>query len=164
VVNAPAQILGDDSLLLKYRNAHLMAVMSEAPPADSVKPPRHTATTAPAGGSGGTPLVATSLPSIQVSLIDTVAGRIMHRVTHPFAAAQASSFAPPSYSTSSPTSSYDRSLSEGPSSIVISENWVVYSFWNIKAKRTEVGVLSLYEGMMGPYDLNPFKVTQSLTY
>ena len=67
VVNAPAQILGDDSLLLKYRNAHLMAVMSEAPPADSVKPPRHTATTAPAGGSGGTPLVATSLPSIQVS-------------------------------------------------------------------------------------------------
>ena len=47
---------------------------------------------------------------------------------------------------------------------MISENWVVYSFWNIKAKRTEVGVLSLYEGMMGPYDLNPFKVTQSLTY
>ena len=41
---------------------------------------------------------------------------------------------------------------------MISENWVLYSYWNAKAKRTEIGVLALFEGMMGPYDLNPFKV------
>jgi len=42
--------------------------------------------------------------------------------------------------------------------LAVSENWVVYGYWNTKAKRHEVGVLSLYEGMMGPLDLNPFKV------
>jgi hypothetical protein len=35
---------------------------------------------------------------------------------------------------------------------------VVYSFWNTKAKRCEMGVLSLYEGMVGAYDMNPFKI------
>lgn len=39
----------------------------------------------------------------------------------------------------------------------MTENWVCYAYWNTKAKRTELGVLSLYEGMVGAYDLNPFK-------
>jgi len=34
----------------------------------------------------------------------------------------------------------------------------VRSYWNTKAKRSELGVLALFEGMMGPLDLNPFKV------
>lgn len=35
MVNTPAQILGDDSLLLKYTNTHLMAAMTFTPPASS---------------------------------------------------------------------------------------------------------------------------------
>ncbi len=58
-------------------------------------------------GSGG---------AVQVSLVDTVAGRVLHRVSHADAT---------------------------PGHLVISENWVVYSYWNGKAKRTELGVLSL---------------------
>jgi hypothetical protein len=107
-VNAPAQILGDDSLLLKYTNSHLMVAM--------------TAT------SGG----------IAVSLVDSVAGKVLHRVFHATCKA-------------SPPGSSDTSL-------VLSENLVVYSFWNEKAKRSEIGVLSLYEGMVGAYDMNPFKI------
>mmetsp|Transcript_41948 Transcript_41948/g.84760 ORF Transcript_41948/g.84760 Transcript_41948/m.84760 type:complete len:995 (+) Transcript_41948:1441-4425(+) len=120
-VNSPAQILGDDSLLLKYKNKHLLAVMTHSPPGP--------------GGAG----------SVQVSLVDTVAARVLHRVTH--------SFAQPPLSASGAQGS-----SSSSSALTLSENWVVYSYWNTKAKRSEVGVLSLYEGMVGPYDLNPLKV------
>jgi hypothetical protein len=54
---------------------------------------------------------------IAVSLIDTVAGRVLHRVVHPDA--------------------------EPRGGLVVSENWVVYSYWNTKAKRTEMGVLAM---------------------
>ncbi len=180
VLNAPAQILGDDSLLLKYRNKHLVAVLSESPPppptagadgadgadsADGAESAAAAAATAPAVSSGsgsGSGAAATSTvgPSVQVSLIDTVAGRILHRVTHSFAAASSSSPVLASSSSSSASAAFSTSSTSSSSAptIVISENWVLYSYWNAKAKRTEIGVLALFEGMMGPYDLNPFKV------
>ena len=134
--NSPAQILGDDSLLIKYLNHNLVAILSE-----SLSPPMESSSTS---WSGKIPV-----PTVDVTLVDTVAGRILHRVSH-------------SHATLSPPSFQHDSLyveSQAAPKIIISENWVIYTYWNAgKAKRTEVGVLALYEGMMGPFDLNPFKV------
>ena len=136
VSNSPAQILGDDSLLIKYLNHNLVAILSE-----SLSPPMESSSTS---WSGKIPV-----PTVDVTLVDTVAGRILHRVSH-------------SHATISPPSFQHDSLyveSQAAPKIIISENWVIYTYWNAgKAKRTEVGVLALYEGMMGPFDLNPFKV------
>lgn len=73
-------------------------------------------------------------PSLYVSLIDVVASKIVARVAHPHGAA--------------------------PCRLTLSENWVVYSYWNSKAKRTEVGSLTLHEGMFDRYGLSPFKVPE----
>lgn len=114
-VNSPAEILGDDSLLLKYLNPHLVAVVTEG------------TVTAPSNASEAS-------PTLYVSLVDTVSARVLHRVQHTTASA--------------------------PASIVMSENWVVYSYWNTKAHRTELSALALYEGMIDTYGLNPFKVPE----
>lgn len=73
-------------------------------------------------------------PSLYVSLVDVVASKIVARVAHPHGAA--------------------------PCRLTLSENWVVYSYWNSKAKRTEVGSLTLHEGMFDRYGLSPFKVPE----
>jgi len=86
-VNSPAEILGDDSLLLKYLNPHLVAVVTEG------------ALAAPNNASDAS-------TALYVSLVDTVSARVLHRVQHVTAS--------------------------GPASIVMSENWVVYSYWNTK--------------------------------
>ncbi|XP_077167763.1 ER membrane protein complex subunit 1 [Paroedura picta] len=57
---------------------------------------------------------------IGIYLIDSVTGRIIH-------------------------SSVQRKA-RGPVHIVHSENWVVYQYWNTKARRNELTVLELYEG------------------
>jgi len=36
---------------------------------------------------------------------------------------------------------------QGPVNVVHSENWVIYSYWNVKQRRSEVAVLELYEGI-----------------
>ena len=65
-----------------------------------------------------------SLPNLFVNLVDTVSGRILYRASHTNAAE----------SDSVP--------------VLISENWVIYAFFNEMTKRSELGVLSLHEGMM----------------
>jgi len=112
VVNSPAQILGDDSLLLKYLNPNLAVVLSHS-----------------------TSNFTLSSSTLYLSLVDTVAGRVLHRVSHPNARPVTSA-----------------------SPVVMSENWVMYYYWNTKAKRTEIGVMSLFEGMIDKYHLNPFRV------
>ena len=77
-----------------------------------------------------------------MSLDDTVAGRVLHRVTHSSAEPGAGA----------------GSTGGRAAALVLSENWVCYSYWNAKARRSELGVLSLFEGMVAPYDLNPLKV------
>ncbi|XP_063173754.1 ER membrane protein complex subunit 1-like isoform X2 [Candoia aspera] len=57
---------------------------------------------------------------IGIYLIDGVTGRIIH--------------------------SSVQKKAEGPVHIVHSENWVVYQYWNAKARRNEFTVLELYEG------------------
>lgn len=107
VVDSAVTITGDDSLLIKYLNPNLI------------------------GFATLTPETADASSVLQVSLLDTVAGRIIHRVRHVNAA--------------------------GPVRMVQSENWLVYSFWDTKEKRTEMISLSLFDGAVGMHSLNPWK-------
>lgn len=43
-----------------------------------------------------------------------------------------------------------------PVHMVVSESWVVYSYWSAASQRTEISTLSLYEGMIDKYGLSPF--------
>ncbi|CAM9391171.1 unnamed protein product [Chrysoparadoxa australica] len=104
VIASPAHVLGDDSLLLKYLNPHMLAAFTASPSAEGSK--------------------------ITCTLVDLVSGRVLHQVTHEHATE--------------------------PVHAVVFENNVVYSFWNHKSGRTEMSSLSLYEGMVAKYGLNPF--------
>ncbi|GLD92016.1 hypothetical protein PINS_up000549 [Pythium insidiosum] len=68
---------------------------------------------------------------LYMSLVDAVSGRIIHRVRHVHGSE--------------------------PVRMVQSENWVVYSFWNSKEKRTELVSLSLFDGAIGTHGLNLWK-------
>ncbi|KAF4034330.1 ER membrane protein complex subunit 1 [Phytophthora infestans] len=111
VVDSAVTITGDDSLLIKYLNPNLFGLATIA--------------TEPSEGDSEAASV------LRVSLIDTVAGRIIHRARHPHAT--------------------------GPVRMVQSENWLVYSYWNSKEKRTEMVSLSLFDGAVGMHSLNPWK-------
>ena len=67
---------------------------------------------------------------VTVVLIDVVTGHVAHRVIHRHG--------------------------KGPVSMVRFENWLVYSYWNSKSKKTEVGVLTAYEGAIDKSELNPW--------
>ncbi|OQR94099.1 hypothetical protein ACHHYP_01814 [Achlya hypogyna] len=100
-IESAVTITGDDSLLVKYLNPHLFGVAT---------------------------LDAHNV--LQVSLVDAVSGRIVHRAKH----AQA-----------------------GPAvHMVQSENWLVYTYWSRKAKRTELVSVALFERAIGARDLNPW--------
>jgi hypothetical protein len=148
VVQAPCNILGDDSLLLKYLNPHLAVIITMSGEEDSsgldelslalssmdssagkrkplgVSPPGETA--------ANTDTVAEDAPNLFVNIVDTVSGRVLYRTGH---------------SNGSP---------ELHIPVVISENWVIYAFFNEKTRRTEVGVLTLYEGMIDKKGLTAF--------
>ncbi|TDH71102.1 hypothetical protein CCR75_003513 [Bremia lactucae] len=68
---------------------------------------------------------------LYVYLIDAVAGRILHRVRHLDV--------------------------DSPVRMVQSENWLVYSYWNVLTKRTEMVSLALFDGAIGMHSLNPWK-------
>ncbi|KDO31298.1 hypothetical protein SPRG_03914 [Saprolegnia parasitica CBS 223.65] len=100
-IESSVTITGDDSLLVKYLNPHLFGVAT---------------------------LDAHNV--LQVSLIDAVSGRIVHRAKHAQVA--------PSVQ------------------MVQSENWLVYTFWSLKTKRTELVSVALFERAIGARDLNPW--------
>jgi hypothetical protein len=52
------------------------------------------------------------VPTLYITLMDTVSCRVLHRTTHFHAMA--------------------------PVSLLLVENWVLYSYWNTRAQRTEV--------------------------
>lgn len=126
-VSTAAHVLGDDALLLKYLNPHLLIVLTASP------------------GGAAAPLLDASLraddgeaqvapPSLTVTLIDVVAASVAHRVVVPHGT--------------------------GPASATLSENFVAYTYWNAKAKRSEVGAVSLHEGLIERFGLSPFKVPE----
>ena len=73
-----------------------------------------------------------SEPNLFVNIMDTISGRVLHRTSH--AGAKQSDSIP----------------------CVVTENWVVYAFFNTNSRRTELGVLSLYEGMIDKAGLTAF--------
>ncbi|KAG7401395.1 DUF1620 super [Phytophthora boehmeriae] len=111
VVDSAVTITGDDSLLIKYLNPNLIGFA--------------TISTDVSESSSESSSV------LHVTLLDAVAGRIIHRAHHAHAT--------------------------GPVRMVQSENWLVYSYWNSKEKRTEMVSLSLFDGAVGMHSLNPWK-------
>ncbi|TMW65798.1 hypothetical protein Poli38472_008440 [Pythium oligandrum] len=111
VIDSSVTITGDDSLLLKYLNPHMFGLT--------------TLSHEKLEGSHKT------TPVLHVSLVDSVTGRLIHRVRHVHGSE--------------------------PVQMVQSEHWVVYTYWNSKDKRTELVSLSLYDGAVGTHSLNLWK-------
>ena len=162
IVQSPARILGDDSLLLSYLNPHLSVVITVASsngsgPADDISGDTVARALSDSSSQKAKPLGATkpgeesppatsslslsSSPDLFVNLVDTVSGRILHRAAH-----------------SDATTSTDVP-------VLISENWVFYAFSNLKSRRTEIGVMSLHEGMIDKQGITAFSSPdQELTF
>lgn len=94
-VHSQGRVMGDRSVLYKYLNPNLAAVITEG--SDVQK-----------------------LSSVMVYLVDVVTGVFIYSASHKRA--------------------------RGPVHVVHSENWVVYSYYNEKSRRTEVSAIELYEG------------------
>ncbi len=163
VVQSPATILGDDSLLLKYLNPHLCVVVTEATTeymenfesndqktafqkalesGSKISAKKPLGATKP--GEATPSKVATTAPTLFINVIDTISGQVLHRVSH----SHTSVGATPSSPTTVPVS--------------ISENWIVYAFPNAKSRRTEVGVLTLHEGMIDKHGITAFSSPEQL--
>jgi len=149
VIESPCNVLGDDSLLLKYLNPHIVVVITmrteedESPPAGTEsslvaalkadKQPKGKQKRKPMGANPTDPASSSEdEPNLFVNVLDSVSGRVLYRASH----ANALSYPPPT--------------------AAISENWIYYSFANEKTRRAEIGVLSLYEGMIDSKGLTAF--------
>jgi ER membrane protein complex subunit 1, C-terminal len=158
-IASPYLAQGDDSILLKYLNPHLVVVVTMSRDTDYS---RFNSTIAealktrkvvgsglkrkPLGatGSSASPVSDSSSeasdpsPNLFVNVFDTVSGRLLYRVSH------------------------SNAQSDPRPTAIISENWIFYSFANEKSRRGELGVLSLYEGMVDSSGLTAF-ATPDLT-
>ncbi|KAF9613417.1 hypothetical protein IFM89_008247 [Coptis chinensis] len=102
VVHAQVKVIADQDVMYKYISKTLLFVATVSPKA--------------AGEIGS----ATPEESwLVVYLIDSITGRILHRVTH--------------------------HGSQGPVHAVFSENWVVYHYFNLRAHRYEMSVIEIYD-------------------
>lgn len=158
VWSAPATITGDDSLLLKYHNPHLVVVVTHADQDEDGEQDAFAKALADSvsggGGSKKKPLgvtpnssdrattKTTPTPNFYVNLVDSVTARVLYRVSHTNAS------------------------SHHPVPVVLTENWILYSFLNSASKRTDLGVLTLHEGMIGRNDITAFstRVEQDLGF
>jgi hypothetical protein len=171
VIQSPSIVMGDDALLLKYLNPHIIVIVTEATKAllSSVAPEsdvnhasgnafynalaggRYVSTSTgqkrkPLGANKPgvdmppSPNAAMASPTLFITLVDSVSGQILHRVSHAHV--------------------LESDVTEGPSvtrvPVVISENWIVYSFFNHRTRRTDIGVLTLHEGMIDKNGITAF--------
>ena len=168
VVQSPSTVLGDESLLLKYLNPHLVVVVTEATPTffsdvipddgeeisngfynllvggddtSSSKQKRKPLGAAKPGEGPPSSLTNTATPSLFVTLVDSVSGQILHRVSHSHA-------------------DNNDQLDRTNVPLVVSENWVVYTFFNQRTRRTDVGVLTLHEGMIDKNGITAFSAPE----
>lgn len=102
VTHTQTKVLSNRDILFKYLNKNLVFVATVAPKDKSqvgaVSPEEKT---------------------LVVYLVDTVTGRILHRVSHP--------------------------NMQGLVHAVLSENWVVYHYFNLRQHRYEMSVLEIYD-------------------
>ncbi|CAI0441349.1 unnamed protein product [Linum tenue] len=102
VVHTQAKVVADQDAMFKYISKNLLFVATVAPKA-----------------SGD---IGSSTPEeswLIVYLIDTITGRILHRMTHHGA--------------------------QGPVEAVVSENWVIYHYFNLRAHKYEMSVIEIYD-------------------
>ncbi|XP_074276504.1 uncharacterized protein LOC141600222 [Silene latifolia] len=102
VVHTQTKVLTDRDMMYKYTSKNLLFLATVAPKA--------------AGEIGS---VTPEESWLVAYLIDTVTGRVLHRVTHHGA--------------------------QGPVRAVFSENWVVYHYFNLRAHRYEMSVIEIYD-------------------
>jgi hypothetical protein len=149
VVQSMSTVLGDDSLLLKYINPHMAVIitMSEEEPTEASqlasalnKKQGNTKKRKPVGvGEAVDVTVESDLPNMFVNIVDTVSGRVLHRASHV------------------------QVDSKSPVAAMISENWIIYTFINQRTRRTELGVLTLHEGMIDSKGLTLFSSPEQTT-
>jgi hypothetical protein len=150
VVQSMSTVLGDDSLLLKYINPHMAVIitMSDEEPTEASqlasalnKKQGNAKRRKPAGvgEAAADVMVESDLPNMFVNVVDTVSGRVLHRASHV------------------------QVDSKSPVSALISENWILYTFINQKTRRTELGVLTLHEGMIDSKGLTLFTSPEQTT-
>ncbi|XP_052170277.1 uncharacterized protein LOC127786708 [Diospyros lotus] len=102
VVHTQAKVTAEQDVMYKYISKNLLFVATVAPKA-----------------TGEIGSVTPEESWLVVYLIDTVTGRILHRMTH--------------------------HGSQGPVHAVFSENWIVYHYFNLKAHRYEMSVIEIYD-------------------
>ncbi|KAL8265723.1 hypothetical protein R6Q59_003067 [Mikania micrantha] len=102
VVHTQAKVIADEDVMYKYISKNMVFVATVSPKASG-----------PIGSATPDESV------LVVYLIDTVTGRILHRMTH--------------------------LGSQGPVHAVLSENWVVYHYFNLRAHRYEMSVIEIYD-------------------
>eukprot|EP00250_Pteridium_aquilinum_P012532 c20782_g1_i1 orf=468-3470(-) len=101
-VHTQAKVLTNQEVLFKYLNKNSLFVATVAP--------------------RGSETIGETSPEenwLVVYVIDTVTGRILHRLKHP--------------------------NMHGPVHAVFSENWIVYHYFNVLAHRFEISVLEMYD-------------------
>eukprot|EP00934_Nitzschia_sp_Nitz4_P001093 Nitzschia sp. Nitz4//scaffold46_size129759//126483//129611//NITZ4_003529-RA/size129759-processed-gene-0.175-mRNA-1//-1//CDS//3329552679//1093//frame0 len=151
VVQTRSTILGDNSLLLKYINPHMAVVVTVAGEdagskngiVDALDKAAGKSNRKPAG-AGETANVSDTKtddadPNLFVNIVDTVSGRVLYRASHANADIERDVVA------------------------LVSENWVLYSYTNGKSRRTEIGVLTLHEGMIDKEGISLFKSPEQTT-
>lgn len=102
VVHTQAKVAAEQDVMYKYISKNLLFVATVAPKA-----------------SGAIGSVDPEESWLVAYLIDTVTGRMLHRMTHHGA--------------------------QGPVHAVFSENWVVYHYFNLRAHRYEMSVTEIYD-------------------
>ncbi|XP_058785171.1 uncharacterized protein LOC131660060 [Vicia villosa] len=102
VVHTQAKVMTDHDVLYKYISKNILFVANAAPKA-----------------SGEIGTATPEEASLVIYIIDTVTGRILHRMTHHGC--------------------------QGPVHAVFSENWVVYHYFNLRAHRHEMSVIEVYD-------------------
>ncbi|XP_073044347.1 uncharacterized protein [Primulina eburnea] len=102
IVHTQAKVTADQEVMYKYISKNLLFLATVSPKA-----------VGPIGSA--TPEES----SLVVYIIDTVTGRILHRMTH--------------------------QGSQGPVQAVYSENWVIYHYFNLRAHRYEMSVIEIYD-------------------
>ncbi|KAL6574922.1 hypothetical protein OROMI_012207 [Orobanche minor] len=102
IVHTQAKVTADQEVMYKYVSKNLLFLATVTPKA-----------VGPIGS------VTPDESSLVVYVIDTVTGRILHRMTH--------------------------HGSQGPVQAVFSENWVVYHYFNLRAHRFEMSVIEIYD-------------------
>ena len=140
------QVLGDDSLLLKYTSPHVIAVAVGRPGAvttafelsrsqERLHAQSHYRLTSleeqPFSANNQTfSSMSASNATLTIYLFDGVSGRLINTRRHAGVT--------------------------GPVHMQQNDNWLIYTFWNSQARRPELASAVLYEGAVDTYQLTPW--------